>query len=932
MPLVRPRVILVVDYDNKATAANPLPYDHASALEPFTYELRRGPGVVDPTYANSAEGRALVDDPEGTFDAANISASARKRITGAFPAFIYVLDKALPDYTLRWAGISVLGSRQRDTAVFQLYGTDYFLIQQERLFPRFNTDEPYEIDTTPPAIGMSGLIVSFNSDCSGSVVVTVDQDTVDESATVVFAAGIEGSGRVSRIGTAPANNAVFAFGPTIIQPGVPYRWIATTNFGGRIERVYTCPALPETPGTGGGGTSTTPTPPDDDDDEPMQETPVDETPMQPEPPVTPPDTPAPTVQPNVQVDTLAFIVGTTSAVIGGTIKDLNNKNGTINNVTITLQLKLSTASSWGTAFTATTNAQGNFATTRSSLQRGATYDVRARVPNGVWKEEEFTTPPRDETPPVVRTPVVATLVAGTPTPTSITLVATHQAGGFGASTRTYGRYRKKGATTWISLATQTPDRRTRISSWTLTGLDADTDYEAQASHVNTFNPNAPAVFRTAKAPVQHRVTAIRISRTHNTASLLATTDAPVGATIRLVYARRGTRTSTTLTGTVVRRQDGLRVANFSLTRLRASSTYDIGARVVGSTAAQYRGSFTTAAAPAGPITLSLSAIALPNISRLSAIANVTVTATQSSRNVAVPSGTRVYWRWAKSNSTFTLRSRWFSGGSAVPGIDKRASASLAPLEPISYYIVEAALDANFTKSKVRRTFRSGRIKQSEIDTVKDLRDAEIESRNALNALRVALGSQAIEVASLLRVMEQIDDAASSQAAFTNLRGDFNTLSKRVTDEAPNIETLVDAYKAKVEAASAAAGVAGGVAALGAAVAGVYGAAVGAVALTSGTILFGSAGPIIAAITNATLVSTLSGALILAIGPILALVGAFISNKWQNDIRKQIPRTEAYLEALEEARDKATEAVAQANRAVAYNTNLVKQLEAELKAP
>ena len=240
MPAIYPRVVLVVDFDDNATPDKPLLHNHKFALETYSFDLRMGPRIQNPTYPDSATGTALVHDPNGNYDPSVATSARRKVLAAQHPAFIYVEDKRPPDWTLRWAGLAVLDPWRNKIATFKLFGWEYFNLQQPRLFPRFNTEDPSPVIPDVTVGDVTGLTWVISP--TGLVTATATISEPDATASfgpVIFEyrqAGVADVGWIEGARVPVAERVSATFGP--IQPNITYQIAATLNLklNSRAER------------------------------------------------------------------------------------------------------------------------------------------------------------------------------------------------------------------------------------------------------------------------------------------------------------------------------------------------------------------------------------------------------------------------------------------------------------------------------------------------------------------------------------------------------------------------------------------------------------------------------------------------------------------------------------------------------------------------
>lgn len=604
MAEVTPLKVLVVDWDAQATPDSPLEHDHPNALNPFHFELDLGPGEERPVFPASASGIARIYDPDGRYDPAQLSGDARARVTGAKPAFWYVADKELVDWSLRWSGLVVFNNWANDVTTLSLHGLESFFVQQDTLFLRFNTDEPISVKEDTTTVGFESLTWTFDLEgrCAASAGLAEPESLTGD---VVFSLAVGNSNVYNRVGSAAVDVASTLFGP--IQEGTPHRLRATlTDYPSAvIERVIKWVRI-----GGAGDDDDVEDPPEVEDPTPDPDKPVTSTPVVgPTPVTTPPVAPVPapeplpTAQPDLQVVSL-FVsqTGTTQVGVTGRIANQGGGSPSLNGKSVEIQYKVTTVGQWVTVSgqSIRTNTRGAFRAGILRLGAGQSYQARARTDGGRWFTMTFST--RKQAPVAsggVIEAVNATVFGGN----SVAIVAAHGLLGFGAATRTYGRYRRKigrSNSAWTNVAVQNPGTD-RQSEWSVTRLRYGTTYEFQASHIGDFSQAKTAVFRTKPVTVPPRVLLARLKNVSGTSAELTV---GVGHSVRAVTVTvklvpRGfnpidtqRNTKTFKISTVANVLIGV-FGSLKLTGLRRRTTYDFFCTVDGSSAPAYTSSFST---------------------------------------------------------------------------------------------------------------------------------------------------------------------------------------------------------------------------------------------------------------------------------------------------------------------------------------------------
>ena len=305
-----------------------------------------------------------------------------------------------------------------------------------------------------------------------------------------------------------------------------------------------------------------------------------------------------------------------------------------------------------------------------------------------------------------------------------------------------------------------------------------------------------------------------------------------------------------------------------------------------------------------------------------------VIARQGPRTLAPPSGTRVYWRWRESNATGTqFFGAWQSGGSstATSQILSTARASLSPLTPITYYVVQASLSPTFSRPAQFGPFRSGRVTKKEIDALKkllgDLEKANADSRKA--------GELATAQTTLLRRLDQaLIDARQAVSPITIRRR-----LKEVEDVGDDLETNNTALKAAVDTMIASLNVfAASYAATSVEVG--FTVTFGAIGVVTGSTLFltnttGTALGLAAAGATIGSIAAVVASVLGVVTGILAIAGLiFLTNQLDDSINDT---REAFAEASEVERD-ILKAISESNELIATYKAAIVVFEKELAAP
>jgi len=165
-------------------------------------------------------------------------------------------------------------------------------------------------------------------------------------------------------------------------------------------------------------------------------------------------------------------VGSTSATLNGSLDDL----GGADSVHCYFKWQQMGMDSWETTAKQTITSTGSFSEDLSSLTDGSDYEYRAvtEASDGDVSEGSIVTFTTTEEPPAVRTDAPSIV-----TDSNATLAGSLTDLGNAASADCYFKYRKIGATSWDSTATQTLSSTGSFTE-SITGLSTSTDYEYRA--------------------------------------------------------------------------------------------------------------------------------------------------------------------------------------------------------------------------------------------------------------------------------------------------------------------------------------------------------------------------------------------------------------------------------------------------------------------
>ena len=962
MARIVPRYIFTVDWDDGNIE---LPHDHQYAITPAQYDMEYGAQIYDVHTMVGLRGNFTVYDPDGIYDPLQYPEGSTDRERLEFPHrfWHYRIDSDPADTSVRHTGYVILDRRPtKDTAMFKLLPLDFIRLSEQIRVPTFNT---YLLDPIPPQITRpttdrrdsdsaaveSITLIDYNSSftvaninityrnwaptvggnldtiylsvngadaqslpvTSSPVATTIDvqpgglfEIIADISDDFTFAQRLVlqvPTGevlepeivalRVSNVQQTTATvSAQFQRAPNpgeavFTVNGVEYPAIVRnnsaianvdglspgTNYSVTVELSGTSLSRTETFTT---ATGTGPAPDPDPD-------------------------PEPTTLPNIQV--ISFTTSTASRTVpfAAQVSDLNNTdNPDLTSVQVTVEYRRTGTTSWTRGSIGNPNAQGEYTGTIDfGLQTQVlTYESRAYVDLSSVARSTFSV---GQAPVSTRAGELLG-VAGLATAWNTgTATARSSPGAAGAI---WFRRAPTGTSNWVASPRINRTANQQFTNWTMTGLDALTNYQIQASSVGPVTDSSPDLvsntFRTPSRPNPCRISAISFALVRETSALVSVTLTGIpGSETETVTLEVAGQTLTGTAQTTFGR--GQHQVGFSIAGLTAGTSYSV--RASSPNCGELSATLTTASVDMTVI--------WPEVVRVSAagFTRTTVTATGQVSLGRDDDGDPfsgdeivVSWQYRESGTT-----TWLSAGtSAVLGTTVRAT--ITGLKPITSYTVRARVVRVKGRIQLRTwqsvTIRTGKITRSGIN---QWRASLADARTALASAR-ELSQSLNRVVTLLRRMDSdAQDVVNAINPGVQVRklGDVNDSAEELETVAGNLEAQraelledISTYSATTNLAVAALGV------------GAFGAGGAAIVASTGLIFVGSsavasflgagtlgvtigAGGTIAIISAAA--AAVAAALLIVTLGVAVVLGVKVLNdkarEVQRDVRPLIPQAE-----------------------------------------
>ena len=705
MPKVIPRYRYMIDWEDTGLIID---YDKESEVVPKSIDYNYGSRLSDIHDFIGLSGSFDVDDPDGIYNPLTYPAGSPERIRLETPHrfYEYRLDDNPPNLTDWQTGFCIPDRRpDKYTSRFRVLDVNFVRLREMLEIPVFNT---YDIPPPPPFID-----IPDTRPTGPAVILTLigfSDSLTQVNIQARLAAGLPTDADITLTvtpGTSytlPAANSVVVFSVPV-QPGSSYNAVGTSL----------------TDGAGGSSATLTFTVPLADDN--------------PEPEPDPEPDPEPEVQPNIQVASFSAVPDTTRNVtFSGTVDDLNDADGDLTTVQVTIQYKRVGEQNWSTLSRETPTSGGAFSTSLRFSDPGQTgvtdnYEARAYVNTSTIQTALFSIGSQAP-PPVTGGGVLTNLTARALSDTSGRVFATVSLPTGGASF--WFRYRKASESSWTNGGRRLIDAATGAGNGDFSGLDAGTAYiveGATQSNIATASDRRSTSFTTTSPITPCSISAVETSSITTTSATITVTviNSPSFPAVSLNVAGR------TLTSNSLSFGSGVYRASFNVLNLTQGTSYTATASApnCGSRAT----TFTTVARTFVTRWPEVTEISTFGVVRTGFSASAIVNFGSDDEGMPFSaSRILVSWQYRQFGST-----TWLSGGTGSPNAQGRVTASFTGLDPLTSYQVRARVVQVDGRTQLRvwsnTTVRTGKVTQAAInqwiDTLNQAVTAQQQSQDIL---------------------------------------------------------------------------------------------------------------------------------------------------------------------------------------------------------